>query len=183
MTLQQTLAQFWSARAPRERQFLAAGGIAVALALLYFVLIAPAASGIERLQRLLPQTRERAARLEALLAEAKGLRRLPHATAPGASDARAALEKSLDAAGLKAAHSEVLPNGDLHLNFAAVPFGKWTTWLASGERTMGVHTVAARIKAAAVPTPGASAGGHPAPAGPAPGSVDIDLTLHVQHAG
>jgi general secretion pathway protein M len=175
MSLQKTLTSFWAARAQRERQILLGGGVVLALVLLYLILIAPAASGVASLQHLLPQTRARAANLEALVAEAKGLRSLPKAAALGAGDARATLEKSLDAAGLKAAHSEPLPNGDLRVTLVNVPYGKWTSWLASTERTMGVHAVAAKIKASA-------AGGTAKSAGSA-GYADIELTLHLPRAG
>jgi len=173
-----TFKTFWAARAMRERRILASGAVVLALLLLYFVLVAPALGGLARLQTALPQTRQRAAQLEGLLGEAKGLRRLPVAATLGAGDARGALEKSLEGAGLKAAHSETLPNGDLRLTFAKVPYGKWSGWLALAERTMGVHTVAARIKASA---PDAADAG--AAAAPSAGNADIELTLHLLRAG
>jgi len=95
--------------------------------------------------------------------------------ARGTSDVRAALEKSLDAAGLKAAHSEPLPNGDLRITLVDVPYGKWTSWLAISERTMGVHTVAAKIKADTTGVAAKSAGNA--------GNADIELTLRLPHAG
>lgn len=176
MTLQQTLTSFWAARAARERRVLVGGAIALSVLLAYSIFIAPAASGVASLQHLLPQTRARAAQLEALVAEAKGLRNQPQA-ARGVSDVRATLEKSLDAAGLKAAHSEPLPNGDLRITLINVPFGKWTSWLATSERTMGVHTVAAKIKASATDAAAAAKS-----AGSA-GNTDIELTVHLPRAG
>ncbi len=174
MSLQKSLANFWAARAARERRVLLGGGILLALLLLYLTLVAPAASAVANLQRLLPQTRARAARLESLVTEAKALRKLPQVAAPGPSQMRAALDRSLDAAGLKAARAEALPNGDLHITFVDVPFGKWTAWLANSERTMGVRTVAASIKAGA----GAAVGS----AGSA-GNADIELTLRPLRVG
>jgi len=70
MDLTQALAGFWAARATRERRLLAGGGALLAVLLFYFVFIAPAADGIGRLRILLPQTRARAAQLEAMVAEA-----------------------------------------------------------------------------------------------------------------
>jgi len=175
MALKKILSEFWAARATRERQFLLAGGGALALALLYAIFVAPAVGRIGELQRQLPVTRARAARLEALIAEAKSLRALPPTATLAAGDVRASLEKSLDGAGLKAARMDSLPSGDLRITFVDVPYGNWTSWLATSERTMGVHTVAARIKAN---TGGAQAG----PSGSA-GHADIELTLHLLRAG
>lgn len=165
MAFAANLVRFWSGRAPRERQILSVGGVFVALLLLYLVLLEPAASGILRLQRLLPQTRAQAAQLEALVAEAKSLRSLPPVAAPGAVDARSSLEKSLEGTGMKAGRAVPLANGDLHMSFVDVPFSKWATWLATAERTLGVRTVAVSIKANATA-----------------GNADIELSLRLPHA-
>jgi len=160
-----TLARLWSERAPRERRILGAGAAFLVAIVLYLVLIAPAARGIERLQRLLPQTRAQAAGLETLVAEARSLRALAPVAAPDAADSRAALEKSLRETGLKATHSTVLANGDLHLSFVNVSYGRWSTWLAGAEHTLGVHTVAATVKA-----------------NDAAGNADIELSLRMPRA-
>jgi general secretion pathway protein M len=170
MSLQQQIVRFWAARDARERRLLGAGATVLAGALLYLVLVAPAADGVQRLQRLLPQTRTRAAELDALVAEARSLRSLPQAATLAPADARSALDKSLDLAGLKASKGDPLGNGDLRLRFAAVPYGKWSAWLAQAEHTLGVHAVAVRVQAS---------GGTP----PVPGNADIELTLHLPRAG
>lgn len=162
MDAQRQLQQFWSERAPRERRILTLGALFLALLVLYFLLIAPAANGIDRLQRLLPQTRDQAAELEALVAEAKNLRSLPPVGSAGTADARAAVGNSLQTAGLPPAHNVPAPNGDMHLSFVDVPYSKWVTWLATAEKTLGVHAVAVTVKAAA-----------------APGNTDIELTLRL----
>ncbi|SPE31791.1 putative General secretion pathway protein M [Burkholderiales bacterium] len=165
MTIATTLVQFWSERAARERQILATGAVFLALLVLYLVLVEPAASAILQLQRSLPQTRAQAAQLEALVAEAKSLRSLPPVAAPGAADARSALDKSLESAGLKAARNAPLANGDLRLTFVNVPFGKWTTWLSATEHALGVHAVAVHVKASATA-----------------GNADIELSLRLPRA-
>jgi general secretion pathway protein M len=165
MDAQRQFQQFWSERAPRERRILTLGGLFLLALALYFALIAPAANGIGRLQRLLPQTGAQAAELEALVAEAKSLRGLPPVGAPGMTDARAAIATSLEAAGLQAAHNVPTPNGDLHLSFVDVPYSKWATWLATAEKTLGVHAIAVTVKAAATP-----------------GNTDIELTLRQPRA-
>jgi general secretion pathway protein M len=165
MDLQREFAQFWSERVPRERRILTLGALFLALLVLYFALVAPAVSGIDRLRRLLPQTRGQAAELEALVAEAKNLRSLPPVAAADAAGVRAALNTSLEAAGLPTTHNVPAANGDIHLSFANVPFSKWSTWLATAEKTLGVHAVAVTVKAAA-----------------APGNTDIELSLRPPRA-
>jgi general secretion pathway protein M len=165
MDLRQEFQQYWSERAPRERRLLTVGAIFLLLLTLYFLLVYPAASGIARLQRLVPQTRLQAGELEALVAEAKSLRSLAPAAAPGGADARAAIGTSLEAAGLKTTHNVPMANGEVHLSFVDVPFSKWATWLASAERSLGVHAVAVTVKAAATP-----------------GNTDIELSLRLPRA-
>jgi general secretion pathway protein M len=165
MDLQREFQQYWSERAPRERRLLSLGALFLVLLALYFILVGPAVSGIDRLQRLLPQTRAQAAELEALVAEAKNLRGLAPAAASGSADTRAAVGTSLEAAGLPAAHNVPQGNGDLHLSFVNVPYYKWATWLATTERTLGVHAVAVSVKATATP-----------------GNTDIELSLRLPRA-
>lgn len=165
MDLQREILQFWSERAPRERRILTLGVLFLLLLALYFTLVAPAASGIDRLHRLLPQAGAQAAELEGLVAEAKRLRAMPPVGTSASADARAAIGTSLEAAGLQTAHNVPAPNGDLHLSFVNVPYSKWATWLATAEKTLGVHTVAVTVKAAA-----------------APGNADIELSLRLPRA-
>lgn len=173
MDWRKTLTDFWAARATRERQFLASGGILLALALLYAILVAPALDGIASLQRQLPVARARAARLETLIAEAKSLRALPQTAMLAPAEARASIDKSIESAGLKSPRTEALPNGDLRMTFTDVSYAKWTGWLAATERTMGVRVVAAHVKASSSGAPGSAGAGH----------TDIELTLHLLRAG
>ena len=165
MDIMSSLVRFWSERAPRERRILLLGAAFVAALVLFLVLVEPAVGGIVRLERLLPQTRTQAAQLEALVAEARGLRNLAPAAAPAAADARSALDKSLEEAGLKPARSTPLASGDVRINFLNVAFGRWTAWLATAERTLGVHAVAVSVKASATA-----------------GNADIELSLRLPHA-
>lgn len=156
--------QYWSERSARERRVLRLGASFLAIVVAYLLLVDPALSGITRLQRLLPQTRLQAGELEALVVEAKRLRALPPVAAPGAADARTALYASLDSAGLAATRNAPLPNGDVRLNFTNVPYARWASWLASAERTLGVHAVSVGVKATATP-----------------GNTDVELALRLPH--
>lgn len=135
------LLQFWNERNARERATLAAGGIVTLLAIAYLLLIEPARAGITRLERGLPALRAQVAQLESLLGEVKMLKSRPQVATTSASEARAALEKSLAAAGLKAARIVPLSDGDLQLTFADVPYAGWAIWLAGIERELGARAI------------------------------------------
>jgi general secretion pathway protein M len=154
--------QFWNERAPREKSALALGGLIVVLAVAYLLLIEPAASGIKRLERNLPAQRAQAAQLDALLGEVKSLRSRPQVASVSPAEARAALDKSLAAAGLKAARIVPLADGDLQLTFANVPFTTWSAWLAGIERELGARTISVNANGTATA-----------------GNVDVELALRL----
>jgi type II secretory pathway component PulM len=155
----ETLRQLWREREPRERVALAAGLFLAGAALLY-LLIEPASSSIAQLRRSLPNTRAQSAQLQALLSEVRELKSRPPVAAGLATDAPAAIEQSLAAAGLKAARIVPLANGALQLTFADVPYATWSVWLAGAERELGMRAIAVTVKATA-----------------AAGNADVDLAL------
>jgi general secretion pathway protein M len=154
--------QFWAERSPREKSVLLAGVAIVIAALVYLLTIEPAVSGITRLQRGLPQTRAQAAKLDALLSEVKSLRSRAQVATLSPQETRAAVEKTLAAAGLKAARVVPLSDGDLQLTFANVPFAGWATWLASVERELGGRATSVTANATGTP-----------------GNVDVELALRL----
>lgn len=143
---------FWRERAPRERAILASGVAFVTLVLLYLLLIEPAASGIQRLERRLPVDRQQAAQLDTLLGEVRGLKGKAQVATVSPQEARGAIEKSLAAAGIKAARIVPLADGDLQLTFTNVPYAAWASWLARTERELGARTTT--VTANATPTAG-----------------------------
>jgi general secretion pathway protein M len=160
------LAQFWSERAPREKALIGAGLAILLIALLYLWAIEPAASGIRRLERGLPQLRAQAARLDALLGEVKQLKSRAQVASVAPQEARGALEKSLAAAGLKATRIVPLADGDLQLTFANVPYAEWAAWLARTERELGARATSVNATATATP-----------------GHVDVELALRLARRG
>ncbi|MCS6944855.1 MAG: type II secretion system protein GspM [Sutterellaceae bacterium] len=148
----QALTQFWQERAPREKALLLTAAAVLLGALIYLLLIEPAVTGIARLQRGLPAARQQAAQLEALLAEVKSLKARPPVATLSPQETRAAIEKSLGAAGLKAARVVPLADGDLQLTFSNVPYAAWATWLAGVERELGGRAIS--VTANATGTPG-----------------------------
>jgi general secretion pathway protein M len=154
--------QFWAERSPREKSILLMGCAIVLAALVYLLTIEPAMSGIKRLERGLPQTRAQAAKLDALLAEVKNLRTRAQVATLSPQETRAAVEKSLASAGLKAARVVPLSDGDLQLTFANVPYASWAIWLASVERELGGRAMSVTANATGTP-----------------GNVDVELALRL----
>lgn len=157
-----TLRNFWAQRAPRERLALSAASVVLLLAATYLLLIEPAAVGIPRLERSLPATRTQAEQLDRLLAEVASLKAKPQAAVLPPAEARAALERSLEAAGLKATRIVPAADGDLQITFANVPYAAWSTWLAGAERELGAKTGVVSARATGTP-----------------GTADIDMSLRL----
>jgi general secretion pathway protein M len=157
-----TFMQFWGERAPREKSVLIALAVIVVAAIVYLLAIEPAMTGINGLEKRLPQTRAQAAKLDSLLAEVKSLRSRAQVATMSPTETRAAVEKSLASAGLKASRVVPLSDGDLQLTFANVPYAGWAIWLASVERELGGR--ATNVTANATPTPG---------------NVDVELALRL----
>jgi len=154
--------QFWSERSPREKSVLITLCAIVIAAIIYLLTIEPAVTGITRLERGLPQTRQQAAKLDALLAEVKNLRTRAQVATLSPQETRTAVEKSLASNGLKAARIVPLSDGDLQLTFANVPYAGWAIWLAGVERELGGR--ATSVTATATGTPG---------------NVDVELALRL----
>jgi len=150
----EALRDFWSQRAPRERLVLSVAAAVLLLVLVYLLLIEPAASGIPRLERSLPAARTQAEQLDRLLAEVASLKARPQVALVAPAEARASLERSLGAAGLKAAKIAPLADGDLQIAFANVSYATWSSWLAGAERELGAK--AGVVTARATGTPGAA---------------------------
>lgn len=156
------LLQFWAERAPREKAVLLAGCAVILAAIVYLLAIEPAATGITRLERGLPQARAQAAKLDALLAEVKSLRSRAQVATLSPQETRAAVERSLAAGGLKAARVVPLSDGDLQLTFANVSYASWAVWLASVERELGGRAMSVTANATGTP-----------------GNVDVELALRL----
>ena len=156
------LLAFWNERAPREKAVLVALGAIVVAAVLFLVLIEPAVTGIARLERGLPQTRSQAAQLDALLGEVKTLKSRPQVATVSPTEARGAIDKSIVAAGMKAARIVPLSDGDLQITMANVPFAAWSVWLAGLERELGARAISVNANSNGTP-----------------GNVDVELALRL----
>jgi len=149
---------FWLARSEQERKFLAIGAGAVALALVYSILIAPAVAGRAQLRKDLPLLRQEAAEIQALARQADELKR--QAPVPVAPMSRASLSASLAARGLSA-QSIGITGESARLQFSGVPFASLVAWLDAMRRESRIAVQDANIVAQATP-----------------GMVDATLALH-----
>lgn len=156
------LLSFWNERAPREKTVLVLLGAIIVLAIVYLTLVEPAVTGIQRLERGLPQTRSQAAQLDALLGEVKALKARPQVATVSPTEARGAIDKSLAAAGMKAARIVPLSDGDLQITIANVPYAAWSVWLASLERELGARAISVNANGNGTP-----------------GNVDVELALRL----
>jgi general secretion pathway protein M len=122
---------YWMARTEQERKYLALGGAVALLALLYLLLIDPAATGRAQLRRALPELRQQAAQMQALAAEANELARQP---APQVAPmTRETLAASLATRGIKPT-SLTLTGEYARMQVNDVSFANLMAWLDAQRR-------------------------------------------------
>lgn len=138
----QTFAGFWAARDARERAMLAAAAAVVALSLTYALLIDPAISGRDRLNKNLPQLRQQVAQLQALSQEAAAYS--ANAAQPLAALSADNIKASLEAKGLKP-QSVTLSGGLAKVQLAAVSFAGTLNWLDEMQKTARLMVIDANI--------------------------------------
>jgi len=144
----QSFAAFWEGRNARERMLLAVGAAVVLLGLLYALLIDPALSGRDRLNKDLPQLRAQVAQLQALAREAAGLNSgAPQNPAPMSKES---IEAELVRKGLKADNVGV--TGEIaRLQLSGASFAALVGWLDEIQKSSLVSVVEANIVAQAQP--------------------------------
>ena len=122
--------RFWAERTPRERTILLAGGALLLAAVLWLLLIEPALDGRARWQKDLPALRADYAQMQALAQQAGSA---PPPAAGAARADRAAIERSLNDAGLK---PQSLNVGDelVRASFNDVSFSALGEWLQRAQR-------------------------------------------------
>jgi general secretion pathway protein M len=141
-----SFSEFWAARDARERAMLTAAAAVVIFALVYALLIAPALTGREQMNRNLPQLRLQVAQLQALAKQAETLSGKP-ATAV-ATLSRENIEAALARSGLRP--QSVISTGDYtKVQLAAVSFASTLTWLEEMQKTALLFVVDAEIVALA----------------------------------
>ena len=144
--LQQTLSTFWSERNQRERTMLAIAIAVVVAGLFYMLLIDPAVSGRETLQKRLPALRQQAAELRAMAKEATTLS--GKTAAPATTVTKESLEASLTRKGLKP--QSVSLTGELaKVQLTSASFAGLVDWLNEMQQTARLSVIDANIEALA----------------------------------
>ncbi len=127
-----SFSEFWAARNARERTLLAVAALVVAFGLGYAVLIDPALTGREQLNRSLPVLRQQVAQMRALSKQAALLSEKP--AAPPIAMSRESIEAALARYSLKA--QNVTLSGDFaKVQLSAVSFANMLSWLDDMQRT------------------------------------------------
>ena len=141
-----SFSEFWAVRDARERAMLSAAAAVVMFGLIYALLIAPALTWRERLNKDLPLLRQQVAQLQALSKQAEALSGKPAPAAAAIS--RENIEAALARSGLKP--QSVISTGDYaKVQLAAVSFAGTLTWLDDMQKTALLYVVDADIVALA----------------------------------
>jgi len=144
----QSWSEFWNARNARERMLLASAAVVMVLGLFYALLIGPALSGRNQLNKSLPLQRQQVAQLQAMAREAAGLSANAAPAVPPMS--KESIDAALARKGLKA--QTVALTGDVaRVQLSAVSFAGVIDWLDDMQKTALLSVVEANIVALAQP--------------------------------
>lgn len=141
-----SFSEFWAVRNARERTMLSAAVIVIAFGLFYALLLAPALTGREQLNRNLPLLRQQVARLQALAKESAAL--AGNVSPTVATTSRENIEAALARNGLKP-KSVTLTGDYAKVQLVAVSFAGTLVWLEEMQRTALLSVVDANIVALA----------------------------------
>lgn len=145
----QSFSEFWAARNSRERMMLTAAAAVVTLGVLYALLIGPALSGREQLNKSLPLLRQQTAQLQAMAKEASGLSAKAALSAPPLMN-KETIEAALMRKGLKA--QTVALTGDVAtVQLPSVSFASVIDWLDEMQKTALLSVAEANIVALSQP--------------------------------
>ena len=140
----QSFRVFWMARNAREHAALALGALVMTLGLVYALLIDPALSGRDRLNKNLPALRLQVAQMQTLLKEATALS--GKSFVPLIAMSKENIEATLAHNGLKP--QSVVLTGDLaKVQLSAVSFTGTLHWLDDVQKTALLSVVDANIVA------------------------------------
>lgn len=140
----QTFSEFWALRDARERTMLAMALLVVALAIVYALLVDPALSGRDRLNKDLPLLRQQVAQMQELSKQAAALSIKSAAALPPLS--KDSIEAALARNGLKP--QSVMLSGDFaKVQLATASFAGTMDWLDDMQKTALLSVVDANIVA------------------------------------
>ena len=144
----QSFAEFWAARDARERKILAVAAAVVALGLFYALLIAPALSGRNQLNKNLPELRQQVAQLQALSKQAAAYSAL--SAQPAVAVSEESIKTALANKGLKP-QSVMLAGDQAKVQLASASFAGTLEWLDEMQKTARLSVGDANIVALAQP--------------------------------
>lgn len=150
--MKDTLNQFWSARAPRERLVLGGGAALLALALGFAYGWLPMQREVSQLRQMLPQLRDQARQLQQDAQEVGRLRAQPAMTREAGSLVLA-IEQGAVASGLRERIASIAPQGggQVRVVLPRIGFDEWLGWLGELQTRYGARVELARVEAAADP--------------------------------
>ena len=147
-----SFSEFWAVRDARERMMLAVAALVVTIGLAYTLLIDPALSGRDRLNKNLPMLRQQVAQMQALSREAAALSGKSASALAGKSAtpliamSKQNIEAALARNGLKP--QSVMLTGDFSkVQLASVSFAGTLNWLDEMQKTALLSVVDANIVA------------------------------------
>ncbi|MEO8331566.1 MAG: type II secretion system protein M [Gallionella sp.] len=138
----QSFSEFWAVRDARERNMLGAAALVVTLGLAYSLLIDPALTGRERLNKKLPVLRQQVAQMRSFSKEAASLSGNP--AAPQSAMSKETIEAALARNRLKP--QSVMLSGDFaKVQLATVSFASTLYWLEDMQKTALLSVTDANI--------------------------------------
>jgi general secretion pathway protein M len=144
----QSFSEFWAVRDARERAMLAVAALVVTFGLAYALLIDPALSGRDQLNKNLPVLRQQVAQMQALSKEAATLS--GKSASPLIAMSKENIEAALARNGLKP--QSVMLTGDFaKVQLSAVSFAGTLNWLDDMQKTALLSVVDANIVVLAQP--------------------------------
>lgn len=144
----QSFSEFWAVRDARERAMLAVAALVVTVGLAYALLIDPALSGRDQLNKNLPVLRQQVAQMQALSKEAATLS--GKSASPLIAMSKENIEAALARNGLKP--QSVMLTGDFaKVQLSAVSFAGTLNWLDDMQKTALLSVVDANIVVLAQP--------------------------------
>ena len=144
----QSFSEFWAVRDARERAMLAVAALVVTVGLAYALLIDPALSGRDQLNKNLPVLRQQVAQMQALSKEAAALS--GKSASPLIAMSKENIEAALARNGLKP--QSVMLTGDFaKVQLSAVSFAGTLNWLDDMQKTAMLSVVDANIVVLAQP--------------------------------
>lgn len=144
----QSIAEFWVMRDARERAMLAAAAVVMAIGVIYTLLVDPALTGRNQLNRNLPVLRQQVAQLQALSKEAAAFS--GKSASPAAAMTKEGIEAALARKGLKP-QSVTLNGAVLKVQLNAASFSGTLNWLDDMQKTALFSVADANIVALAQP--------------------------------